>query len=758
MKSGLALAALAFGGMSYAQSTTVVATSAVDIDGQTTTLVSNIDPSDIAALPEPAVLGPPVGVYEVVTSATYNAAAATASILALVVEATDAQTAVIAPESTAIAASKTPVPVSSEAPAARKRSCVGGLTGNLQRRGMSYPVDTSNYHVPSGYTPAFLNLQGSTQANGYLTYKTLSTYDPQQCTSACDKISSCQFANIYYERDPDSNNNPVDVIKCALYSMPQTNCTATNTGQWRGSFHVMVTGSNGYNKAAAPKTPAGYSLESLPAAVNAPVYDDVGQWRFIQPVYLNSYDPALCAAACDKQTAWDKSQATDDCNYKTCVYANMYILSEDGVPKTVVCALYTEGVDSSYATNYGYSTDTDSFQVSNSIALTNTTAVKAGYPQLCAASSGDISYLNSTGAEFCTSYISYVAPTTTVKTTVTPGASTVFATVTEEVTVTSVYSTETVSVTGSPANKKRQASNIVTTTVMLPFITVSGNETLVDYMTSTLTVDAASTSGAVITPASVDPAATAAALAKRSAVPTPSSILHWPSGKISSACSQIATGTVTSTQTVTASGSVVTDGATVSATQVTSIVSTVTITVGGGSSPSSASASSAPSSTAVPGCPKTTGAQGQLLLGGYSLGWPTPITFGSDPLLWTSLGGFGDEFIYDTTGDFLYHVNSGYCLTLGAATANKSPRYLNSPFTLDACSCSSSTSVTQSFTFNSLKVKGSKGKKNCLAIKGDLSGKKSYYPKLVDTPDLDPFSAVYADTKFDACITFEEGV
>lgn len=145
MKSGLALAALAFGGMSYAQSTTVVATSAVDIDGQTTTLVSNIDPSDIAALPEPAVLGPPVGVYEVVTSATYNAAAATASILALVVEATDAQTAVIAPESTAIAASKTPVPVSSEAPAARKRSYVGGLTGNLQRRGMSYPVDTSNY-------------------------------------------------------------------------------------------------------------------------------------------------------------------------------------------------------------------------------------------------------------------------------------------------------------------------------------------------------------------------------------------------------------------------------------------------------------------------------------------------------------------------------------------------------------------------------------------------------------------------------------
>ncbi|KAG9724929.1 hypothetical protein KCU73_g13302, partial [Aureobasidium melanogenum] len=68
------------------------------------------------------------------------------------------------------------------------------------------------------------------------------------------------------------------------------------------------------------------------------------------------------------------------------------------------------------------------------------------------------------------------------------------------------------------------------------------------------------------------------------------------------------------------------------------------------------------------------------------------------------------------------------------------------------------TSTTQSFTFNLLKVKGDKAKKNCLAIKGDLSGTKSYYPKLVDNPDLDPFSAVYAATKFDACITFEAGV
>ncbi|KAI4850606.1 hypothetical protein E4T44_02643, partial [Aureobasidium sp. EXF-8845] len=698
----------------------------------------------------------PIGVVDSVPSATYNAAEATASVLALVAAATDAQTAVIAPVSSAIAASKTPVAVETETAAARKRSYVGGLSGNVQRRDTSYPIDTSKYNVPSGYTPAFSNLQGSTQANGYLTYKTLSKYDPQQCTAACDKISSCQFANIYYEKDPDSNNNPVDVVKCSLYSMPQTNTTATNKGQWRGTFHVLVTGSNGYNKAAAPKTPAGYSLVTLPGAVNAPIYDSVGQWRFIQPVYLSSYDPALCSAACDKQTAWDKSQATDDCNYKTCVYANMYILSQNGIPKTVVCALYTEATDSKYADNFGYSTDTDSYQVSNSIALTNNTAVKAGYPQLCAALPGDISYLNSTGAEFCTSYLGYVAPTETVKTTITPGATTVFATVTKDVIVTSIYSTETVEVTGTPENKKRQAANIITTTVELPFITVIGNETLIDYTTSTLTVNAASTSGAVITPAAADPAASAVALAKRDAVPTPSSILHWPSAKISSACSQIATGTVTITKTATASGSVVTAGSTQSVTQISSVVSTITITISSGSASSTTSESSTPTTT--PGCPKTSGSQGQLYLGGYALGYPTPITFDSDPLFWTSLGSFGDEFIYDTTGSFLYHVDTGYCLTLGTATSTKSPRYKNSPFTLSACSCSTSTSTTQSFMFQKLKVKSNKKTmyKNCLAVQGDLSAKSPYYPKLVDTGDADyPFSAVYAGTKFDACITFE---
>lgn len=92
-------------------------------------------------------------------------------------------------------------------------------------------------------------------------------------------------------------------------------------------------------------------MQTLPAAVNAPIFDSQGQGRLIQPVYLDTYSTDLCAAACDKQTQYDKSQAADGCNYKTCVYANLYILNKNGAPQTAVCALYTEATDSSDAVN-----------------------------------------------------------------------------------------------------------------------------------------------------------------------------------------------------------------------------------------------------------------------------------------------------------------------------------------------------------------------------------------------------------------------
>ncbi|KAI5236684.1 hypothetical protein E4T43_08467 [Aureobasidium subglaciale] len=644
MKYSFALAALAFRCLGLAQ--TVV----LDDGGDTLALLSNIDPSDIAAIPEPEILGPPTGVFDE-ANINFDAAQVTNSVLALVATATDAQTDIITSTADSSAATQTVF---------AKRSPFGGVTSDIQRRDLTYPVDTSSYDVPSGYTPAFISYQRATQGRGYLTYQTLSRYDPALCTKACDRISSCAFANIYIEKDPDSNNNPVDIIKCSLYSMPQTNATATNSGQWRGKFHVMITGSNGYNKAAVPVAPLGYSLQTLQSATNTTVWDRAGQWKFIQGVYLDTYDPSLCAAACDKQTQLDRAASSDDCNYKTCVFANLYVLSEDGVPKTVVCALYTESTDASSATIKGYTAGAHFYQVSNSVALTNTSAVAAGYPQYCAPLGSDISYLNTAGSNFCTSYLGYVAPIDSITQTVTPPTSTLHATLTRFTTITTTYSTITIISTAQ--NKKRQESaagqviysdvpyayNTNGTVVVLPTAYASVNGTYASATTTSLVKRAASSV----------------------AVSTPSSIAGWPAVKISAACSQVATGRSITTITVTASTPLLikTDSIT-TMTQTQSAVATETTCVG--------------TRTGL------TGRSGSIALGPWVMAF-TSSTRGSSMMLGNRLT---DSFILTNFGggtSYLYHPKSGMCATLqpGMSSLIAMQKYDGGSVTLEPCGCS----------------------------------------------------------------------
>lgn len=124
MKIVSAILAIGYGAVALAQSSTRIA------DGSAT-IVSGIDPSDIAAIPDPDLIGPPIGIADDVPCVSYDAAAVTSSVLALVTAATDAQTSII----------------SSGAPSttvAVKRSFVGGNT-NLHRRDSKYPIDTKSF-------------------------------------------------------------------------------------------------------------------------------------------------------------------------------------------------------------------------------------------------------------------------------------------------------------------------------------------------------------------------------------------------------------------------------------------------------------------------------------------------------------------------------------------------------------------------------------------------------------------------------------
>jgi hypothetical protein len=108
--------------------------------------------------------------------------------------------------------------------------------------------------TPSGYVNEFTDEQGSTQQIGYLTYKNIEdgSYNVQECADFCDSEQFCLGFNIFYERDPKNNPgssctnpDPITNVKCSLYGYPVANASATNQGQWREQFQVVIVASNG---------------------------------------------------------------------------------------------------------------------------------------------------------------------------------------------------------------------------------------------------------------------------------------------------------------------------------------------------------------------------------------------------------------------------------------------------------------------------------------------------------------------------------
>ncbi|KAG9696892.1 hypothetical protein KCU95_g3973, partial [Aureobasidium melanogenum] len=267
-----------------------------------------------------------------------------------------------------------------------------GGTGPLPLSGTAdsdYTADDSSLRLiaqqattPSGYDRSFVDQIGSSQQIGYLTYKILDSYDPSQCSAACDAEKFCLGFNIYFERDPMydpqegcANPPPVTNIKCSLYGYNVAQAAATNQGQWRGpqdangqAFHVVITGSNGYSKQSnpLPTVPDFDSPTSLPAAINAPLDGSYDTYTGMRLFNDNPYDPSLCAAACEAQTTYDVNHPASDGSYKTCNFFNSYVLTKNGVPLGTYCSFYTRTWDSSYAVNTGYYYGSDVYKVRNS--------------------------------------------------------------------------------------------------------------------------------------------------------------------------------------------------------------------------------------------------------------------------------------------------------------------------------------------------------------------------------------------------------
>ncbi|ORY68295.1 uncharacterized protein BCR38DRAFT_506816, partial [Pseudomassariella vexata] len=252
---------------------------------------------------------------------------------------------------------------------------------------------------------------------------TLGSYDPALCASKCNAITGCLGINIYFERDPTVEpaarcNNPrsTTVIKCVFWGGYVEAANAKNMGQWRADFHVVIAGSNGYMKEGVPNVP-GFTGQFLgQKTINAPS-DCNGKDTFMgSKVFSTSiFNPNLCAAACRSQNEYNTAHPPSDGHRPMiCKFFTTYLLAQNGNPQGQYCALYTQKWDSSYATNNGQYRGNDHYTIGLSFSYYNTET--PGFP-VCP---NDIAYLRSQGAEFCTSYISYSAPTesATVSTTV----------------------------------------------------------------------------------------------------------------------------------------------------------------------------------------------------------------------------------------------------------------------------------------------------------------------------------------------------
>ncbi|KAI4122903.1 MAG: hypothetical protein LQ338_005555 [Usnochroma carphineum] len=235
----------------------------------------------------------------------------------------------------------------------------------------------NNATTPDGYSMVMQNNGGSLSALNYMGLKTLKSYDTLGCASLCDQASGCQAFNMYIERDPsldpnaDSCPNPPSITnyKCTLWGAAVSAAEATNKGQWRDSFQVVIAGSNAYNKASPPPAIACYTGPvELGGAINAP-YNAQGQNTYMGYKYhpfsqYQGYDPSTCAADCNAQTAYNKRHPAADGSYQTCSFFNAYVLSVNGVPQGLYCSMYTQVWAASYATNYGQYRGTDRYSYS----------------------------------------------------------------------------------------------------------------------------------------------------------------------------------------------------------------------------------------------------------------------------------------------------------------------------------------------------------------------------------------------------------
>ncbi|KAH9839617.1 hypothetical protein Tdes44962_MAKER08072 [Teratosphaeria destructans] len=246
--------------------------------------------------------------------------------------------------------------------------------------------DANHAQTPSGYVEVFKDLNASTSANSYLTYETLTSYDVTTCAKFCDDTDLCTAFNIYIERDPSVNPtsngtslanvgwgtdcpNPSSVTnyKCSLWGSSINAASATNYGQWRDEFQVVIVASNGYDKTNST-TPPSQTGWGEPQPCSGGGISAGGSYWMGSTFYPGPFDTSLCATYAEAQTAQNKraAQHKGARSYVPCNMFNAYAVHKNGVAQGTYCQLFDAVLDDSWASFEGAWSGSDYFGVQSS--------------------------------------------------------------------------------------------------------------------------------------------------------------------------------------------------------------------------------------------------------------------------------------------------------------------------------------------------------------------------------------------------------
>lgn len=211
--------------------------------------------------------------------------------------------------------------------------------------------------APPKYDEVFKDLNASVNSNSYLTYKVLTSYNVSECAAFCDSVDLCTSFNIFVERDPSvdpapacPNPSSITNYKCSLFGSSLDVAEAVNNGQYREQFHVVIAGSNGYDR-TNETTPAPVPGYQPPVDCGGFAISAGGDFHIGSNFFPGPFNPALCSIFAKAQNDKNKgaAKAKGAKAFTPVNQFNAYMVKKNGRAQGTYCSLFDTPLTTAWA-------------------------------------------------------------------------------------------------------------------------------------------------------------------------------------------------------------------------------------------------------------------------------------------------------------------------------------------------------------------------------------------------------------------------